>query len=141
MQSAVLTIQPTERGEELSWWLFHRGKFEYASAFEKKVGFTVVLTDVITVFIAVARKIDPGCQVKIHRRSGILFPEFVMHINATKFTMHAEKKFAGGSSRESVFNYTIAVVISSSEDELVGTIIDAYRHRGPKPLTVVMNNS
>jgi hypothetical protein len=137
--AAVLNFQPTERGEGLSWWFFHRGRFQYANTFEKRVGFTVELTDVITAFIRVSQQIDPECQMRIHSHSGILFPEFIITIDSAKFDIQAEKSFAGGSSRENVFNYTVAVVISSYDPVLVEKIVENYQLYGTKPLSIVID--
>ena len=139
MKSAVVEIQPTERGDEMSWWFFHKGKFHPAGYLEKKLGFTVPLTDAITALVDVCKSIDPLCEATLHARSGFLFPDFVIKIVSNIFTIEVEKKFAGGASRERVFNYKVVIVIFSQEVEVINRIIKNYRRCGPRPLSMFLN--
>ena len=139
MKSAVVEIQPTERGDEMSWWFFHKGKFHPAGYLEKKLGFTVPLTDAITALVDVCKVIDPLCEATILARSGFLFPDFVIKIVSEFFTIEVEKKFAGGASRERVFNYKVVIVIFSQKAEVINSIIKEYKKYGPRPLSMFLN--
>jgi len=139
MKTAVVEVQPTERGDEVSWWFFHKRKFHPAGYLERKLGFTVALTDAITALVDVCKSIDPLCEAAIHSKSGFLFPDFVLRIVSTIFTIEVEKKFAGGASRESVFNYRVVIVIFSQKVEVINRIIKNYRKRGPRPLSMFLN--
>ena len=139
MKSALVEIQPTERGDEISWWFFHRGKFHRARYLERKLGLTVFLTDAITVILNICKSIDPQCEVTIFYRNGLLFPNFIIKIISDRFQLEAEKKFAGGASRENAFNYKVTVTIFSKTAEIITLILKNYRKTGPRPLFMSVN--
>ena len=139
MKSAVVEIQPTECGNEMSWWFFHKGEMHPAGYLERKLGLTVALTDAITALVDICKSIDPLCEAAIHSKSGFFFPDFVIKIVSKIFKIEVEKKFAGGASRESVFNYKVVFVIFSQKAEVINHIIKNYKKCGPRPLSMFLN--
>ena len=139
MKSALIEIQPTERGEEISWWLFHRGRFHLAHYIERKLGLTVFLTDAITVICNICKSIDPKCEATIYSRKGFFFPNFIIKIISDRFQIKAEKKFAGGANRENVFNYKVTFTIFAKTADIISLILKSYRKFGPKPLFMSVN--
>lgn len=124
-----LQLLVTGKGDELSWLGFHKKRFNYAGYFEKKLGLTVHLSDTITEILTTAKAIDPKCTISIEWVKGFLFPEFSLHITSTKFTLEVSKRFAGGSSRESPYNYRISMDAYSVFQEYTDLIASTCRRR------------
>jgi hypothetical protein len=134
MNSIFWVIKPTEKGIELSWWNFLFKKMKAASGFETRMDFTVGLTDAISNILMICKTIDPECCSVIENRKGLLFPSFKLHISSKKFDVAVEKKFAGGSSHESVFNYEVTIWVDSPSQEVIKLFQKSYNEVGPKPL-------
>jgi hypothetical protein len=135
MSSIFWEIQPTEKGTELSWLQFLLKKIIPASKLEIKTGFTVLLTDAISNVLAISKSIDPTCNMAIEIQKGLMFPTFTLSIYSKKFEISAEKIFAGGSNRESVFNYRVDILINSSSSEIIKLFQKSLNELGPKPLS------
>jgi hypothetical protein len=140
MNGIFWEVQPTDKGKELSWWHFLFNKIVPASVVELKMGLTIQLTDAISAVLTISKTIDPLCESVIKNRKGLLSPNFDIHIHSKKFEVSAQKIFAGGSSRERVFNYRITLWVNSPSSEIIKLFQKSYHELGPKPLreTVVL---
>jgi hypothetical protein len=134
MNSIFWEIQPTNKGKELSWWHFQFRKISPASGFEMKLGLTVQLTDAVSAVLTICKTIDPLYRTVLKNRNGFLFPDFNLHVSSKKYDVVTEKYFAGGSSRERVFNYKVAVSVNSPSLEIIKLFQKSYNELGPKPL-------
>ena len=133
MKTALLEIQPTSKGQALSWINFKTGKISDANWFEAKLGFTVIPTDIVTNIMRTVKCIDENLAVKIKWQKGLLFPEFYFEIKGDKFEIEIEKKFVGGSDRSNVFNYQIDVLIFAEKKEHIDLILNGYKKFGSIP--------
>jgi len=134
MNGMFLEVQPTDKGDEISWWNYHLNRFRRASSLESRIGFTVQLTDAITAILKISKSIDPTCETTLENRRGVLFPNFNLFINSKKFEVLAEKIFAGGSNRDRVFNYRVHILVNSPSMEVIMLFQKSYHELGPVPL-------
>jgi hypothetical protein len=134
MNGMFLEIQPTSNGDEISWWNYHFNRFKLASSLESKFGFTVQLTNAISTILRISKTIDPSCNALFENRKGFLCPNFSLYINSKKFEVLAKKIFAGGSSRDRVFNYKVNVLVNSNSPEIMKLFQKSYHELGPIPL-------
>jgi len=126
---AFIQLLAVEKGDELSWIHFIQKKYKYANLLEKKLGLTVHLTDTITNIVHIATKIDPTCTIAIEWLKGFLFPEFNLVFKSKKYELEISKHFAGGSSKDSVFNYEITMNMYSIFREYVELILNVCKGR------------
>jgi|GEM_PF-2554786 hypothetical protein len=134
MKTLTFEIQTTGKGDAVSWRWFRFKKLTPPSAVETKFGLTVDLSDAITAIVRIAGSLDPNCRVSLDRFSGFLFPEFTISILSEKFEIAAEKVFAGGASRENIFNYRVHLTMRSPSEAVLKLLSKSYKELGPKPL-------
>lgn len=109
-------MQPTDKGEPVSWISFHRGYLANPRKWEQRTGFTVFLTDVVTEVIKIARSVDRSATVSIAWKDRLLFPDFGLRIGSSRFSLLVEKFFAGGAHIERVFNHRVRVTLATESD-------------------------
>ena len=82
---------------------------------------------------------DSACELLLQKGKGFLFPDFVLNIISGDFEVIAEKKFAGGSSRERMFNYQVLITIVSHSQQILDQLLHGYRKCGPRPLLIIVD--
>ena len=125
---------PTKDGDLLSIASLWKKRLIPAKPYERKLGITFSLTDVITDIISIAKQLDSGTTVTLDYIKGFFKQEIGITLRSSYFTITLEKRFNHGTNTGDIMHYLVAVTVACMYREYYEMLVTNIRQKCPRPL-------